>query len=293
MKNEKPKIIMLRGLPASGKSTWAREQLTPQAKIKRVNKDELRAMLDNGVFSKLNEDFILQLRNFIVESALSRGESIIIDDTNFAPKHELALSKIASMYGTTVEIKDFDTSLEECIARDAKREKPVGEKVIRDMHKMWCQKKGLDKPSIPFDPTLPRAIICDLDGTVALMGNRNPYDASNCQKDACNDPIMRIVGKFSQDHAIIFMSGRDAKYMQQTIGWINSQIGKNGFARYEGLLMRASNDRRKDAIVKKELYEEYVNGKYNVDFVLDDRDQVVEMWRSIGLTCLQVAPGNF
>ena len=57
--------------------------------------------------------------------------------------------------------------------------------------------------------------------------------------------------------------------------------------------MRKTGDFRKDSIVKKELFDENVRGKYNIEFVLDDRNQVVEMWRSIGLVCLQVADGNF
>ena len=58
--------------------------------------------------------------------------------------------------------------------------------------------------------------------------------------------------------------------------------------------MRPENDNRKDCTVKKELYEKYINGNYYVDFVLDDRDQVVELYRNdIGLLVLQVAYGNF
>jgi hypothetical protein len=57
--------------------------------------------------------------------------------------------------------------------------------------------------------------------------------------------------------------------------------------------MRKEGDVRKDAIVKGEIYEKNINGKYNVLFVLDDRNQMVEMWRGLGLTCLQVADGDF
>ncbi|MFN5657022.1 MAG: AAA family ATPase, partial [Pseudanabaena sp.] len=50
------------GLPASGKSTWAKEKVNKSPNIiKRVNKDELRAMLDNSYFSKGNEKFVLDI----------------------------------------------------------------------------------------------------------------------------------------------------------------------------------------------------------------------------------------
>lgn len=57
--------------------------------------------------------------------------------------------------------------------------------------------------------------------------------------------------------------------------------------------MRKSGDMRKDSIVKREMFDEHIRGRYNVNFVLDDRNQVVELWRSMGLTCLQVADGDF
>jgi hypothetical protein len=59
------------------------------------------------------------------------------------------------------------------------------------------------------------------------------------------------------------------------------------------LMMRKTGDKRKYSIVKKEIFNEHIKGKYCVDFVLDDRNQVVEMWRKLGLVCLQVAEGNF
>jgi hypothetical protein len=57
--------------------------------------------------------------------------------------------------------------------------------------------------------------------------------------------------------------------------------------------MRKLNDNRPDDIIKKELYDQYIKGKYFVKFVLDDRDSVVRMWRNEGLLCLQVYYGNF
>ena len=69
-------------------------------------------------------------------------------------------------------------------------------------------------------------------------------------------------------------------------------LKKNGIE-YDKLLMRVTDDVRKDSIIKKEIYENNIKGKYNVSLVLDDRNQVVEMWRDLGLTCFQVADGNF
>ena len=57
--------------------------------------------------------------------------------------------------------------------------------------------------------------------------------------------------------------------------------------------MRKNGYNKKDSIVKKEIFDEYIKDKYYVEFILDDRNQVVDMWREMGLTCLQVAEGNF
>jgi hypothetical protein len=57
--------------------------------------------------------------------------------------------------------------------------------------------------------------------------------------------------------------------------------------------MRQTDDNRKDSIIKEEIYDAHIRGKYNVLFVLDDRDQVVQMWRSLGLTVLQCNEGDF
>jgi hypothetical protein len=57
--------------------------------------------------------------------------------------------------------------------------------------------------------------------------------------------------------------------------------------------MRDKGNNEKDSIVKRNMFEKYIRGKYFIEYVLDDRNQVVEMWRSMGLTCLQVADGDF
>lgn len=88
--------------------------------------------------------------------------------------------------------------------------------------------------------------------------------------------------------AILLISGRPAEYKPETKTWLADHE-----VEYDALWMRSTRDSRPDFVVKKEIYEQFIQGQYNVFFVLDDRDQVVKMWRSQGLTCLQVAEGNF
>lgn len=294
-----PKIIMLKGLPASGKSTWAREQVRKSnGKTKRVNKDELREMIDGGQFSKENERKVLEARNLLIVNWLATGFDVIVDDTNLNPVHEGALKTLAPN-SSDFEIRSFDTPLEECIARDAKREKPVGEKVIRDMYNRYL------KPWIPgvvsktinpgditvlHDPRLPNAIICDIDGTLAHMDGRSPFEWSRVGEDKLDVEVHRIVEDSSNCHGnkVILVSGREDICRAETEEWLRI----NGVG-CDLLLMRKAGDNRKDFIVKKEIYDSCIKGYYNVMFVLDDRNQVVKMWREQGLKCLQVAEGDF
>ena len=134
------KILILRGLPASGKSTYARNLLTQNPHAwKRLNKDELRAMLDNSVHSKTNEKFIENVRDMMLVEALKEGKNVVIDDTNLSERPVERIKEVVQKYikdsgeAVHIEIKDIETSLEECLERDKKREKKVGENVIMRM----------------------------------------------------------------------------------------------------------------------------------------------------------------
>jgi predicted kinase len=273
------------GLPASGKSTWAKAKVdkSPNA-VKRVNKDELRAMLDNSYFSKGNEKFVLNIQDQIIKAALEEGKHVIVDNTHLAPKHEARIRELIKGLAV-LEIVDFrHVALETCIKRDLSRFNSVGEKVIRDMYNQFIAPPRNLKPV--HNPDLPDAIICDLDGTLALIGDRSPYDGASCEKDFVNEPVRSILQK--SGNAIVFVSGREDKSKPQTLAWLE----KHGIS-FDALHMRKSGDMRKDSIVKQEIYEEFILDKYNVAFVLDDRDQVVRVWRDLGLTCLQVDYGDF
>lgn len=148
------------------------------------------------------------------------------------------------------------------------------------------------------------AYIVDVDGTLALMNGRSPYDPTKYHTDLPNKPVIDVVsalvyGDYAYPAewrlpALIVVSGRDDTYRDVTLSWLRSQ-GLDP----QLLLMRPmaweTDPRHKtnDAVVKERLYHEYIEPHYNVLGVFDDRDRVVKMWRSLGLTCFQVAEGNF
>lgn len=285
--DKKPVLLCLRGLPASGKTTFAK-QLVDDGWV-RVNKDDLRKMLHNSVFSKSNEAFVLSLRDEIIIRALVNGKNVVVDDTNLDPKHRAQFESIASEFLSDYEEKFFDTPVEECIKRNSFRAEPVPEKVIWDMYHRYLD-PPVNKIAVLEDDEREEAIIVDIDGTLSHITNgRSPYDASRAMEDELDDAVGIITAMAYQNgYKVIILTGRSAEHKRITQDWLELTC-----IEYDEIYTRAYQDNRPDEVVKEELYHENIEPKYKVKFVLDDRDKVVKMWRSLGLKCLQVAPGNF
>lgn len=290
-------ITILKGLPGSGKSTLAKQMvLDSQCGMKRVNKDDIRAMLDAGKHTKGNEAMVLELRDHIILTALRAGKHVVVDDTNFEPRHLAAIEALAEVIraekgSCNVAVRFIDTPLEECIARDNARPNGVGERVIRTMYNKYLRPEKAELVPLVQDETLPRAIIVDIDGTLAKMHDRGPFEWSKVGQDLPHDDIAWLVRKLREHHQIIFMSGRDAVCRPETMAWIEQHVRMVPLDAH--LLMRPEGNMEKDSVVKERLFREQIAGKYYVAYVIDDRDQVVRMWRNIGLRCLQVADGDF
>lgn len=281
-------LTMCVGLPGSGKSTWALKQCASNPNVIRVNKDDIRAALakTGWTWSREHEKDVIRERDLTITSALVSGYDVISDDTNFARKHRERPKWLAEQHGATFVEKFFNVDVEEAIRRDAAREHPVGAAVIRGMAKQY-----LPPPIVPYviDSALSWCVMCDLDGTAALIGARSPYDGGSCHLDAPNRPVHRTLDLFSSHgYMIVYMSGRDDAHFDKTMKWLSDHRFPEG-----ELHMRKTGDARKDFVVKGELFDAHVRGRYNVMMVLDDRDSVVAYWRSLGLTCFQVAKGDF
>jgi predicted kinase len=280
------RVIVLVGLPASGKSQFARELLLSEpSKWVRSNKDLLREMAHASHWSPANEKFILELRDQIILMALENGKHVIVDDTNFGPHIEHIKELVKGK--AIVEVNDsfLQVPVEECIKRDLKRLNSVGKDVIMKMYNKYVR-VPIQPPE--YNPDLPDAIIVDMDGTLALLNGRNPFDASKCDRDLPNQPVLDTIRKWEPSVNIIVVSGRTDDCQPQTEKWLR-QYEVN----YTAIHLRKTGDQRKDAIMKEEIYRKHIEGKYNIKFVLDDRQQVVDMWRSLGLTVFQVDEGDF
>lgn len=144
-------VIVLRGVPGSGKTTWARDFMAERPWYKRVNRDLLRQMLDFGEYGANKEKFIIAMRDQIIRECLEQGYSVVVDDTNLKERDIREITSAARAYNRVIGIErtvalpvriiDFDTPLAECIQRDALREKPVGADRIRVM---WYSYRPID-----------------------------------------------------------------------------------------------------------------------------------------------------
>lgn len=277
-------MILTKGLPASGKTTWAKEKQDQYPGLfKRINKDDLRSMLDNGKWSASNEKFILQTRDALILSALEAGKNVIVDDTNLHEKHQNHIKELVKGKAI-VEIQDFtSTPLEECIKRDLQRPHSVGEKVIRDMWKQYL--KPTVEQYVP-NKSLPEAIIVDVDGTLAKMVARGPFEMEKLDTDQPKDNVVEFVRRM-EGYKIIIVTGRSEPFADATKLWLARHC-----IPFHAFFCRKEGDNRSDSIVKKEIFDE-ITKTFQVKFVLDDRNRVVEMWRDNGVECWQVAEGDF
>lgn len=261
------------------------------SKYKRINKDLLREMLDNSSWSRTNENFVLEIRGAIMYKALRDGKSVIVDDTNLDPQHEPNLRTIAEKMDAEFIVQDFtDVPLKDCILRDIQRPKSVGRDVIVQMYNRYL--KPVIQP-VQQNPDLPDAYQYDLDGTLALFDNPNNIKSLNYdrefQYDKLNYPVFdQLIMQQRAGYKIIICSGRNGEFEEVTKEW----LGKNGI-HPDLFIMRAVGDRRKDFEIKEEMFREHILPNYFVNAIYDDRDQVVNLWRNMGLTCFQVAEGDF
>lgn len=137
--------------------------------------------------------------------------------------------------------------------------------------------------------------LVDIDGTLAIRGQWEPYDWHRVGEDTPNGPVIEVVRALSARANIVFVSGRMEQCRPQTLAWLHEHVCEGTLGCFcHPLFMQADDDYRRDTVVKREIFEKEIAGRYDVAGVIDDRAQVVRMWREeLGLTCLQVAPGDF
>ena len=296
-------VVMLRGVPGSGKTTAALQLMNDfPDQFVRVNRDDIRMMMYGGYrFSgddaDTKEKAVTEVEHSLIKSAIKEGKRPLVDATNLNKQSVKRILRLAGAHGMSVDHVDFEVSLEEAIKRDAGRAKKVGEDVI----KKFFQKNNIDKvtgklPEMPEVPTLdkvepvvvdrslPTAVVCDIDGTVAEHVGRSPYDYTKVSTDKPIDHVIAILEALAQDHEIIFLSGRKDSCYDDTLSWLRTHVPF-----WDGqLFMRPDDSNVPDYIVKESLFNDNINGKYQVVAMIDDRLQVCRLWAKKGLPLVRV-----
>lgn len=290
------KIICTVGLPCSSKSTWAKEFIKKEpGKWKRVNKDLIREMLDDSIWSPENEEFVNNVQENIIRASLRKNINIVNDNTNLSPRIFKRMIELAQEAGGDIQVfeKIFDLDVDECVKRDALRHGKacVGEKVIRDMYKKYDLKYGYPKPKSEYvpkkeycnntmvidqDDKLKPCIICDIDGSISQPTGRNVFDTAKCLSDT---PVKFVIDYIEMAHSkeikIIFLTGRSEKYRDLTNEWLDTYLS---FDDYD-LIMRPDNDQKQDALYKEEVYLSKIKGQYYIASILEDRPRIVRLLR--------------
>ena len=296
------KILVLQGVPASGKSTFARSLALKDKSYVIVSRDAIREARGEYWIPE-HEDYISDIEEFEIRSAIKHNLNPIIDATNLNPKTIAKWKNLAEELNVNIEFKMFEIDFATALERDSKRERSVGKKVLerffRDYFpnqlKAYYTDDRLKEPFYPYNDEKEDCIIVDLDGTVCLHNGRSPYDLTRISEDIPNYPLVRFLQELICNKHIIFLSGREGtdQCRQDTINWLTENICSSDFGYKWELLMRDKNNFEPDEIIKERIFHKEIEPKYSVLAIFDDRDKVVKMWRSLGLLCNQVYWGNF
>lgn len=293
----KQTVLILSGLPASGKSVYAQSWVAEDPKKRvEINYDDLRLQMfgPGHRWNRADEDKMKAHALTLFKIALVDGKDVIISNTSLTRRARQRWIDTAKEFGVEAELLEINPGIGVCIARDSLREegKRVGEAVISRM--------ALFTGFYDWKTILGgrMAVIFDVDGTLAdtskrvhyVQGEKKDWHSffAECHLDEPIQPIVNLAKDFAAlDYEIIIVSGRPTDECGiKTEDWLI----KHGVP-YDHLFMRNGGDFREDTIIKQEILD--LLPKESIAYVVDDRDSVVAMWRKNGLTCLQAAPGNF
>ena len=286
-------LILTVGIPGSGKTTWANEFVHNNPDSIIIERDEIRQSFYNQghTFSDHLENQVKQIQKQNVIDAIRdpRTKNIIVSDTNLNPNVRQSFYQIAQNFDVGYQEKVFHESFNRCVQRNENRgnDQVVPYDVMKRMYEKKVYQYSLQHQ---HSSGKENAYIFDIDGTLAdYMGQRNIFDYWSAGNDACNEEIAEVARALSNaGYMILVLSGREAYGREVTEDWFQRHN-----IPYHQIWFRGNEDYRKDFVVKYDLFFEHIDPYYNVLGVFDDRRQVVDQWRRMGVRCFHVAEGNY
>lgn len=276
------RAILTVGISASGKTTWVNDLLKTEKGWRDINRDWIRFNVvcpfsdwSNYKFNKKNENEVTRLQGLMIMESWAAGENIIISDTNLNTKRRQAIIKDLEELGYTVEIKAFPITRETALKRDNLRANGVGAEVIYRQWQNWNDFSGR-KTYVP-DDSLPSAIIVDVDGTIAQMNGRGPFDWKRVGEDEPRQLIIDMVQNYAaQGYEILIVSGRSDECKTETQEWLQRH-----WIPFQELHMRKEGDFRKDSVIKEEILWTHLANRYNIVAAIDDRPMMIRTWHDL------------
>jgi len=300
------KLVILKGLPSSGKSTKALEIMRSNPNAIRVNMDLLREMLffikrnknDGEEWTSSKEKLTKRVQFQIIKFLLDNHKMVIIDNCNLNPDTIKKFEKIAYEGNRKFEIIEVDTPVDVCVERDKKRENGVGEAVIREYAIKHGKQKddcGAEAGEIITFPGEKKIVLSDIDGTLSNCDHRLKYikgkkkDWTNffgsMNEDTLREGVAQLLSLTYKDHPVVIVTGRPSHYRSQTEEWL-----KKHNISYRRLLMRKAGDARPDCIVKEEMLNHF--NKDEIEVAIDDRQQILTVWRRNKINTIDVGTGE-
>lgn len=303
-------MVIMKGLPASGKSTVAQGKMLAEGNLVRINKDLLRKMLHFNKFTGKNEGLTRDASRALAKMYLAADTNVIIDDTNLNAGTMQSWLDLAKECKAKVEIVDLtEIPVEECVLRDNGRndDTHVGGTVIKNM----ALRAGIKK----FAPK--SVVLCDIDGTISDTTARLHYVNEEAHKKWVEamkpedrptepfkkdwkgffsememDPVRQDVQKmlialYNEGYTIIFMSARPDNYRDATLRWLSAHYLTFAYT----LIMRKANDKRPDTDTKREMLTQHFPDTGVIHTIFDDRPAIVRLWKDMGINVVDVGQG--
>jgi len=281
-------VIFTVGVSASGKTTWATDFVKKHFGWKVISRDDLRASICVPFswaawkkFGSNGEKKVNELQQEMIREAVSNSQNVIICDTNLSPKNFNHLVETFKKFDYEIHFKPFHVDWKTAVERDNARANGVGLSVLAQQFEKL---NAMSRASIPQIGM--RAVLCDIDGTLAHMTSRGPYDYSDeaIATDTLDFEVFDILqGLFEAGYRIIIVSGRDGICKESTSKWLRKHLTFD-YLHYQ----RAEGDKRPDDVVKEELLYKIIKDGFNPKMVIDDRPRVCRRWRELGLKVFQV-----